>query len=95
MEQAKRKPDPQEEEIKKGEVEVTIYDAINTLVAHGHDKEKIIHTYSKDEISMFYEKCIKYDMRQNADFIEGVMVGISGAFGGSKKIPKLLEDMRK
>nr|DAF57520.1 MAG TPA: hypothetical protein [Myoviridae sp. ctqfO1]DAU04452.1 MAG TPA: hypothetical protein [Inoviridae sp.] len=44
---------------------------------------------------MFYEKCIKYDMRQNADFIEGVMVGISGAFGGSKKIPKLLEDMRK
>lgn len=87
-EEAKERP-------QKGEVDITLYDAINTLVAHGHDKEEIIRTYSKEEITMFYEKCIKYDRRSNADFIEGVMVGIAGAFGGNKKIPKLLEDMRK
>jgi len=34
-------------------------------------------------------------MRHNADYIESVIVGISGAFGGSKKIEKLLADMRK
>lgn len=87
-EEAKERP-------QKGEVDITLYDAINTLVAHGHDKEEIIRTYSKEEITMFYEKCIKYDRRSNADFIESVMVGIAGAFGGNKKIPKLLEDMRK
>lgn len=85
----------QKEKLKKDEVEVSLYDAINTLVAHGHDKEKIIRTYSKEEITMFYEKCIKFDRRSSADFIESVMVGIAGAFGGNKKIPKLLEDMRK
>nr|DAE83028.1 MAG TPA: hypothetical protein [Caudoviricetes sp.] len=83
------------ESIKKDEVEVTLYDAINTLVAHGHNKEEVIRTYSREEITLFYEKCIKFDRRSNADFIESVMVGIAGAFGGNKKIPKLLEDMRK
>lgn len=83
------------ESIKKDEVEVTLYDAINTLVAHGHNKEEVIRTYSREEIALFYEKCIKFDRRSNADFIESVMVGIAGAFGGNKKIPKLLEDMRK
>lgn len=34
-------------------------------------------------------------MRHNADFIESVIVGISGAFGGNKKVEKLLTDMRK
>lgn len=34
-------------------------------------------------------------MRHNADFIEAVIVGIGGAFGGSKKVEKLLSDMRK
>ena len=74
---------------------MTLFDAINTLIAHGHDKEKILRTYSKEEVSLFYEKCIKYDMRNKADFIESVLAGIGGAFGGGNKIEKLLSDLRK
>ena len=77
------------------EIEVSLYDAINTLIAHGHDKETILRTYSKEEICMFYEKCIKYDMRNKADSIESVLAGIGGAFGGGKQVEKLLIDMRK
>jgi len=84
-----------EKNYKKDEVEVSLYEAINTLISHGHDKETILRTYSKDEISLFYEKCLKYDMSKKADFIEGVLAGIGGAFGGGKKIEKLLKDMRK
>lgn len=80
---------------KKEEVEVSIYEAINLLVAHGHDKETILRTYSRDELTMFYEKCIKQDMRGKADFVEAVLMGIGGAFGGGKKIEKVLADMRK
>lgn len=70
-------------------------EAINTLIAHGHDKDKILRTYSKEEISLYYEKCIKFDMKSKADFIESVLAGIGGAFGGGKKIEKLLMDLRK
>ena len=65
------------------------------LIAHGHDKETILRTYSREELALFYEKCIKLDMRQKADFIESVLAGIGGAFGGGKKVEKLLADMRK
>lgn len=77
------------------ELEVSIYDAINTLIAHGHDKDAIIRTYSREEIALFYEKCLKYDMRNKADDIESVLAGIGGAFGGGKKIEKLLAKMRE
>ena len=80
---------------RKGEIEVSLYDAINTLVAHGHNKEAILRTYSKEEISLFYEKCLKYDMRNKADFIESVLAGIGGAFGGGNKIEKLLTNLRE
>ena len=80
---------------KKNEIEVSLYDAINTLVAHGHDKETILRTYSKDEITIFYNKCISLDSRNKADFIESVLAGIGGAFGGSKKVEKLLSELRK
>ena len=80
---------------KKDEVNVSLYEAINVLIAHGHDKETILRTYSREELALFYEKCIKMDMRQKADFIESVLAGIGGAFGGGKKVEKLLADMRK
>ena len=44
---------------------------------------------------MFYDKCLRYDMRQSASQIEAVMAGIGGAFGGGKKIEKLLKQMRE
>ena len=53
-----------------------------------------MHKYSKDEIEICYEKCIKQDTAKNADFIESVMAGIGGAFGGGKEIQKLLDTMR-
>ena len=74
---------------------MSIYEAINVLIAHGHSKEDILKNYSKEEITMFYEKCVKYDRMQKADFIESVLAGIGGAFGGGKKIEKLLKEMRK
>lgn len=74
--------------------EISFYDAINTLVAHGHDYNSVLHRYSKDEIEICYEKCIRQDTSKNADFIESVMAGIGGAFGGGKEIQKLLDTMR-
>lgn len=74
---------------------MTLFDAINTLIAHGHDKDTILRTYSKEEISLYYEKCLKYDMRNKADFIESVLAGIGGAFGGGNKIEKLLTALRE
>lgn len=67
------------------------------LISHGHDKYKILHEYSKEEVALFYEKCVKYDMRHEADFIEAVMAGIGGAFSdkkNSKNIEKLLKELR-
>ena len=75
--------------------EVSIYEVINTLIAHGHKKEEILNNYSKEELTLFYEKCIKLDTRHNADFIESVIAGIGGAFGGGKEVEKLLAEMRK
>ena len=54
-----------------------------------------MHEYSKEEISVFYDKCVRYDLRQSASQIEAVMAGIGGAFGGGKKIEKLLKQMRE
>lgn len=46
---------------------------------------------------MFYEQCIKHDMRDTADTVTGVSLGIAAAFGGkgAKKVQKIIEDMRK
>jgi hypothetical protein len=68
---------------------------MQVLIEHGHNKNDIINSYSREELALFYEKCIKQDMRHNADFIEAVMAGIGGAFGGGNKITKLTRDMRK
>ena len=38
---------------------------------------------------------MKHNMRDNADFIESVAMGIGISFSGDKKAIKLLEDMRK
>ena len=65
------------------------------MIEHGHDKEKILKEYNKEELALFYEKCIKQDMKHNADFIEAVVCGIGGAFGGGKQLTKMLEEMRK
>ena len=56
----------------------------------------MLREYSREEITIFYERCIKHDMRHTADFIDAVGLGIGMAFGGSgKKIQKIVEDMRK
>ena len=80
---------------KKGEVRVSLYEALQVLIEHGHSKEEILRNYSKEELSLFYEKCVKQDMKHNADFIEGVVCAIGGAFGGAKQVTKMIEEMRK
>lgn len=76
------------------EEEVSLYDTINVLITHGHNKDEILKNYSKEEITMFYEKCVKLDMRNNANFIENVIISVGGAFGGGKQVEKLLAKMR-
>ena len=50
-EQAKGENAQEEKKRKKDEVEVSLFDAINTLIAHGHDKEKILKIeYLQSEI---------------------------------------------
>ena len=52
--------------------------------------------YSREEIAIFYERCVKQDRRHTADFIDAVGLGIGMAFGGSgKKIQKIVEDLRE
>lgn len=34
-------------------------------------------------------------MKHNADFIEGVVCAIGGAFGGAKQVTKMIEEMRR
>lgn len=79
----------------KDEEEISLYEVINTLIAHGHSKDEILKNYSREEITLFYEKCIKYDMRNNADDIQNVAIAVSSLFGGGKQIEKILTDMRK
>ena len=55
----------------------------------------MLRKYSRDEISVFVNKCIKQDMIANADFATMVSLGIGASFGGSNKINKVLEEMRK
>lgn len=68
---------------------------LETLIEHGHDKDKILYEYSREEALLFYEKCVKQDMRKQADSIEALMVGVGALFGGSKKVTKALEKMRE
>lgn len=42
-----------EAESQEGE-EVSLYEVINTLIAHGHKKEEILRNYSREEITLFY-----------------------------------------
>ena len=77
------------------EEEVSLYEVINILIAHGHSKDEILKNYSREEITLFYEKCIKYDMRSNADDIQNVALAVSSLLGSGKQVEKLLADMRK
>ena len=80
---------------KKGVVRVSLYEAFQVLIEHGHNKQDLLHEYSREELALFYEKCIKQDMRHSADFAESVVLGIGLAFSGDKKAVKVLEEMRK
>lgn len=79
----------------KEKSKVSIYEALQVLIEHGHDKEKILYNYSREELALFYEKCARTDILRDARFIEGVIAGIGGAFGGGKEISKMLKEMRK
>ena len=66
------------------------------MIAHGHGtKDFILNNYSKDDITVFYEKCLKTDMRSTADFVTGVSLGIASSFGEGKKVNKIVEELRK
>ena len=65
------------------------------LVSHGHTKQAILHEYNVYEIQLFCEKIASEEMRKEADFIEGVVAGIGGAFGDYKKLEKSLSSMRE
>lgn len=68
---------------------------VQLLIEHGHTKEAILHEYSFVELPLFYEKILKAQFNNRADFIEDVIAGIGGAFGGYKQIQSLLGQMRK
>lgn len=55
----------------------------------------ILHEYSMPEVKLFYEKIIAEEMFEQADFIEGVVAGIGGAFGDYDKIATMLQKMRQ
>lgn len=67
---------------------------MQVLIEHGHSKTELMN-YNKDELALFYEYCIKQDMRRNADVVEFTAMAIGTAFGGNKKVIKLLDEMRK
>ncbi len=50
--------------------------------------------YSMAEVRLFYEKIICEEMNDQANFIEGVVAGISGAFGGYDELKPMLKQMR-
>lgn len=68
---------------------------MQVLIDHGHTKESVLNDYTSEEIRILYEKCVKGDTRRDANFIENVMAGIGGAFGGGKEIKKLTDKMRE
>ena len=84
---------------RKEEEQISIYDAIQCLIEHGHDKDKILREYSREEIMMYYEKCVKQDMRKNAYDCEMTAMAIGLAFSGNgnsgKRITKLLDKMKE
>lgn len=74
---------------------ISIYEALQVLIEHGHNKDEILYKYSREELALFYEKCARTDTLKDARFIEGVIAGIGGAFGGGKEVTKMLKEMRK
>lgn len=77
-----------------GAFSVTPYDIVQKLTEHGHDRETILHVYSLPEIRILYEKCWRSELARRADFIEDVMAGIGGCFGGAKEVDKLVRSLR-
>jgi hypothetical protein len=54
-----------------------------------------MYEYSVPELRTFYEKIVSDEMREQADFIDGVVAGIGGAFGGYKQLQNSLALLRK
>ena len=80
---------------KKDEVKVSLFEALQVLIEHGHDKNKLLNEYSREELALFYEKCVRVDTLKDARMIENLMCGIGGAFSGGKEVKKLLKTMRE
>ena len=57
-----------------------------------------MNEYSMAEVKVFYEKSLRQKLSARADFIEGVIAGIGGAFsdksGYKNNIVPLLESLR-
>ena len=68
---------------------------IQKMISNGHTKDQILNEYSFSEIRLFYEKILKHEMRKQADFIEGVIAGVGGSFGGSKEVLPMINQLRK
>lgn len=54
-----------------------------------------MYGYSLAELRLFYEKIVSDEMREQADFIDGVVAGIGGAFGGYKDLKRSLALLRE
>ena len=79
----------------KDKSKVSLFEALQVLIEHGHNKQQLLTEYSREELALFYEKCIRTDTLRDARFIEGVIAGIGGAFGGGKEVKNLLKKMRE
>ena len=58
-------------------------DVVQLLLSHGHSRHDILYEYTAGEVSLYVEKCIREDMRREADRILAVQAGINGAFGAN------------
>lgn len=68
---------------------------MQVLIEHGHNEDDLLRKYSREKLALFYEQCVRTDNKKDARFIEAVMAGIGGAFGGGKEVTKLLQKMRE
>lgn len=67
---------------------------VQKLVGSGHRKAEILDVYSLPEIRIFYEKVVRQEMQRQADYIEAVMAGIGGSFGGGQEVTGMLRKLR-
>lgn len=67
---------------------------VQKLIGSGHKRHEILNVYSMPEVRIFYEKIVRQEMQRQADYIEAVMAGIGGSFGGGDEVTNMVRELR-